>query len=245
MHISTTKNNAKLIGLCGYAGAGKDAFAEAMESEFGYVKVGFADKLYEVALVLNPIIWKLPYPQRLKTVVSKLGWTKAKRIRQVRKYLQWLGTEVFRDTFNKDFWIDQTRPVVEKHLRSGKSVIITNCRFANEAEFIEELGGVVVQVTRPGVGPVNKHVSDQGESFDYAIFRVDNDGTVEDLKSWARQCQAAVHGVHSNPVVNQTAFDAAINRTIAAGVELVLDAAAPASAERPSGESDTSLSCFH
>lgn len=231
MQIETTKSPAKLLGACGYAGAGKDAFADIMVDEFGYVKVGFADKLYEVALVLNPIIWKLPYPKRLKKVVEQLGWTKAKRIKQVRKYLQWLGTEVFRQTFGEEFLIDQTRPTVQRHLREGKSVIITNCRFENEAEFIEELGGSVILVDRPGVGPVNGHVSDQGRAFPYAIFKVENTGDLEDLRQWAKLCQSAIQGTHPNPKVGHALFEATVQRAIAAGVELVLDAAAPASVE--------------
>lgn len=231
MQIKTESTPAKLIGCVGYAGAGKDSFADQMVKEFGYVKLGFADKLYELALKLNPIIWKLPFPQRLKTIVDKKGWTKAKRIPGVRKYLQWLGTEVGREVFGEDIWINTLKPKIESLLQNGKSVIITNVRFENEAQYIEELGGSIVLVTRPGVGPVNGHRSDKGEAFDYAIFRVENNGTEEDLRAWAHSCQAAMHGMHSNPMVNHAPFEAAIHKAIAAGVELVLDAAAPASAE--------------
>lgn len=231
MHIQTTSTTAKLIGLTGYAHSGKDAFADHMINEFGYVKLGFADKVCELALKLNPIIWKLPFPQRLKTIVDKKGWTKAKRIPGVRRYLQWLGSEVGREVFGEDIWINTLKPKISELLSKGTSVIITNVRFENEAQYIEELGGNIVLVTRPGVGPVNGHKSDKGEAFDYAIFRVDNDGTEEDLREWAHSCQAAMHGVHSNPIANLAPFEAAIQNTIARGVELVLDAAAPASME--------------
>lgn len=231
MEIKTESTTAKLLGLTGFAESGKDAFADHMVNEFGYVKVGFADKVCELALKLNPIIWKLPFPQRLKTIVDKKGWTKAKRIRQVRKYLQWLGSEVGREVFGEDIWINTLKPTIAELLSKGTSVIITNVRFENEAQYIEELGGNIVLVTRPGVGPVNSHRSDKGEAFDYAIFRVDNNKTEEDLRAWAHSCEAAMHGVHSNPIVNLAPFEAAVQKAIAAGVELVLDAAAPASAE--------------
>lgn len=231
MHIQATKSNAKLIALTAYASSGKDAFADHMVREFGYEKIGFADKLYELALKLNPIIWRLPFPQRLSKIVSRLGWTEAKRIKSIRKYLQWLGSDVCRVVFGDEFWIEQTKPKILNLLQSNKSVIITNCRFENEAQFVEELGGCVVLVTRPGVGPVNDHESDQGEAFKYAIFKVINDGEIEDLKEWAHACQSAIHGTHVSPIANMAPFESAIHRTIAAGVELVLDAAAPASCE--------------
>jgi hypothetical protein len=231
MQISTKSTTAKLIGLTGFAGAGKDSFADHLVRELDYVKVGFADKLYELALKLDPIVWKFPFPQRLSKIVAKLGWTKAKRIKRVRKYLQWLGTEVCRDTFGPDFWVKTMDPVISGLLRDGKSVVITNCRFKNEAEYIETLGGSIVSVRRHGVGPVNNHVSDQGEAFEFSVFDVVNDRTEEDLKQWAYACHAAIHGTHPNPLRNLPPFEAAVHRALASGIELVLQIAAPASVE--------------
>ena len=231
MNIETQSSQAKVVALCGYAGAGKDAFADALCELHGYTKIGFADKLYELALKLDPVIWSWPWPRKLSRIVKSKGWTAAKRIPRIRRYLQWLGTEVCRELFGEDFWIEQTKPVISQLVRDNKNVVITNCRFENEAQFIEEIGGCIVLVQRPGVGPVNEHVSDQGKAFDYAIFRVANDGTLQDLQEWANACDAAMHGVHPNPIVNLTPFEAAIQRAIACGVELVLDVAAPASIE--------------
>lgn len=229
--IKSTRPNAKLIGLTGADGSGKGKFADHMVKEFGYVKLGFADKVCELALKLNPIIWKLPFPQRLKAIVDKKGWTKAKRIPGVRRYLQWLGSDVGRVVFGEDIWISTLKPTLAELLRKGTSVVITNVRFENEAQFIESLGGSIVLISRPGVGPVNDHKSDAGEAFKHAVFTVTNDGTQRDLKDWARACQAAVHGIHANPIANATPFQAAIHRAIAAGVDLVLNTAAPTSCE--------------
>lgn len=231
MKIQTKSTGARLIGLSGFAGAGKDAFADKLVSELGYIKLGFADKLYELALKLNPVIWRFPFPQRLSVLVARRGWTKAKRIPKVRKYLQWLGTEVCRDTFGKDFWIKTMDPVISGLLSKGEKVVITNCRFQNEAEYIEDLGGSVVLVTRPGVGPVNGHASDRGETFDFAVFNIQNDKGEEDLKEWAHACDAALAGTHPNTDANLIPFEAAVHRALASGIEWVLNTAAPTSEE--------------
>jgi hypothetical protein len=59
--------------------------------------------------------------------------------------------------------------------------IITDTRFPNEAQAIKDAGGIIIRVTRPGIGPVNDHPSETGLNqwkFDYEI---QNDGTLENL----------------------------------------------------------------
>ncbi len=59
--------------------------------------------------------------------------------------------------------------------------IITDTRFPNEAQAIKDADGIIIRVTRPGIGPVNDHPSETGLNqwkFDYEI---QNDGTLENL----------------------------------------------------------------
>lgn len=182
---------AVLVSCTGYATAGKDEFADALVRQFGYVKLGWADKLYEFALVLDPLLpvgwrdmvrncWFSPL-QRLSTLVSRLGWVEAKRIPSVRNYLQVLGTEAGRNIIGERMWVDAMKPEIIEHLACGRHVVVTNTRFANEAEAVDEMDGVTVLISRPGVGPVNGHASDSGEAFPYARYVIDNDSTIEAL----------------------------------------------------------------
>ena len=173
---------ATLIGLTGYATAGKDEFADKLVEDFDYVKVGFADALYEMALWINPEVTSVEgFGLKLSDLVETKGWTEAKRIPEVRQFLQDLGTTA-REHMGVNCWVNALFPKVDKLLQSGSSVVITNCRFENEARAIKERDGALVLVERPGFGPVNDHVSDAGQCFRFADFMVSNDAGKEDLR---------------------------------------------------------------
>lgn len=174
------KRRGILIALTGYATSGKDEFADCLVREHGYVKVGWADALYRLALEINPLILCGWWPRHLQDIVDDKGWTDAKKTPGVRKFLQHLGMSV-RNNLGEDAWVNAILPVVRAHLRAGTDVAITNTRFKNEAAAVLELDGTLVKITRPGVGPVNEHVSDSGECFPLALAEVENNSTIEDL----------------------------------------------------------------
>lgn len=83
-----------------------------------------------------------------------------------------------RQEVGPDVW---TRPV-EQAIRAapGASFVISDCRYANEAALVRALGGVVVEVRRPGVGPANETERASLASFEPDLV-VENDGTLEEL----------------------------------------------------------------
>ena len=91
----------------------------------------------------------------------------------VRHFLQVFGTEVMRNNFGQDFWL--------KHMRNRIAVldrvVITDCRFENEAALVRELGGIVVEIRRPLI-VASAHVSDAGVEADSVI---DNGGTMPEF----------------------------------------------------------------
>lgn len=147
----------KLIGMTGYAGSGKDTAAEAMIGQ-GWQVMGFADPMYRMSMVLDPLLFRYCLPFRLSRVVHRRGWTAAKRIPAVRRWLQRLGTEAGRDVLGEEVWIDAMR----RRWKPGGKYIVTNVRFPNEAQAVRAAGGKIIAVDRPGVGRANDHVS---ESF--------------------------------------------------------------------------------
>jgi hypothetical protein len=174
-----------LIGLTGYAGSGKDTFAKSLKLRGGFQRVGFADAVKEMALVLDPLL-TVPGANEhdlvyLSNVVMAYGWERAKQIDSVRTYLQVLGTDAVRNIVGNDSWVRAAEAKVIGHLREGRSVVMTDVRFENEAAFIHAYGGKVIKIVRTDVGPVNGHISDTGIDslpVDDVIF---NDGTIDDL----------------------------------------------------------------
>jgi hypothetical protein len=173
-----------LIGLSGYARTGKDTVAAALR-EHGYRRASFADVLREAALALDPFVhapderFTASRYQRLSDVIAVYGWEAAKdAYPDVRRLLQRLGTDVGREIFGQNVWVD----LAMGQVFSGDRVVFTDCRFPNEADAIRERGGQVWRIERPGFGPVNGHPSEtalDGYPFDQYVL---NCGDVDYLR---------------------------------------------------------------
>lgn len=165
-----------VVGLLGYAGAGKDSVAEALE-ECGYKRLAFADPLKKVASDLFP---------EVREAVSEHGDDAAKRKHEfVRQIYQNLGKSL-RDALYEDIWLEVLLRKMEK-LSSGQGIerfVISDVRYPNEAQAILRFSkGFLIGVDRPGVGPVNGHDSEQLPRIITPDFWIVNDGTLEELKN--------------------------------------------------------------
>lgn len=119
------------------------------------------------------------------TLLESVGgdWELAKYHRfhgpEVRRHLQVYATEVCRDNFGQDIWVQLlARRVAEDR---PAAVVITDVRFNEEAAWVNANGGTVVEITRPGIGAVNGHISEAGIDRSYIQHTVSNDGTIDDL----------------------------------------------------------------
>lgn len=167
----------RIIGLMGYARSGKDTAAKAL-IERGWTRIAFADAVREMALAIDPVVdWEMG--ERLSDWVKQMGWEGAKQNPEIRRLLQAIGTEGGRKVLGENVWIDAALRKVSAAAMQGGDVVLTDVRFFNEAQAIRDWGGMVVQVNRPGVGPLNGHAS---ESLNFAPdCTLDNSGTVEQL----------------------------------------------------------------
>jgi hypothetical protein len=93
-----------------------------------------------------------------------------------RSWAQWLGTEMGRYIAGDDVWINLALR------RLDGPVVLPDVRFDNEARAVLESGGAVIRVLRPGVAPVNAHVSEKGVSEHLIDADIHNTGSVELLK---------------------------------------------------------------
>jgi hypothetical protein len=97
------------------------------------------------------------------------------------------GTEVGRQMFGENFWVDIALNGIKE-----TNAVITDVRFRNEADAIKKAGGQVWRINRNGIGPVTDHSSEvdlDKYDFDYVI---DNDFSVSDLNGiidmlWEKQ----------------------------------------------------------
>lgn len=163
-----------LIGLSGYARSGKDTAAELLCLNYAFKRHSFADVMRDSMYKLNPYATD---KIRVAELVDEHGWDVAKTYPEVRRLLQVFGTEVGREMFGQNFWIDQAF----KQIDPAANVVIADVRFPNEADAIKQRGGHVIRINRHNVTAVNSHKSEHAMDnylFDHVIY---NDGTLDDL----------------------------------------------------------------
>lgn len=174
----------KIIGLCGYAGSGKDTLARILCDDCGFVQVSFADKVREVLMHLDPFL-----PEAgayVSDLVEKEGYECAKRrYLSFRKWLVKIGHGM-RTIVNDRVWIDAAD--LSTKIADGKTmVVVSDVRYANEAATIRDLGGKVWYIFRPGCDaatPEEKDSITMIRNFDAVIT---NSGMIDDLRATVRE----------------------------------------------------------
>ena len=102
---------------------------------------------------------------------------------EIRRLQQVLATEVAREMISTTIWVDTAMAAVRQSMDRGVSVVISDCRFDNEAQAIKNAGGIVARIDRPSLNgrPVDGHASEQGVADDLVDAVITNDGTLADL----------------------------------------------------------------
>ncbi|MGW1836310.1 deoxynucleotide monophosphate kinase family protein [Streptomyces sp. NPDC002067] len=164
-------------------------------SRFAFVRVAFADPLRDLALSVDPIVASEPtgygpLPLRLSDVVRREGWDTAKQRPEVRRTLQRLGQSV-RDQ-DERHWLRAALAKLDVANRWGLPVVVTDCRYENEAEALRARGALLVRVERPGDhGPNGAEQRGHPSETELDDFPADavltNGGTVAELHALADQ----------------------------------------------------------
>lgn len=101
-----------------------------------------------------------------------------------REYLQNFGVTC-REMFGSDFWVDQILPTDRFDLPARypgvDTLVITDVRFPNEAQRTIDLGGVIVEVLRPGLKS-DGHSSEIRLAPGLIYYVMDNSGDIEELR---------------------------------------------------------------
>lgn len=159
----------KLILLHGKARSGKGEIAKRLCEKYGYVEVGFADYLKELA-------------------VEVFGWDSdeiwVNRTPESRKFMQLLGNEIGRAK-NPNFWIKKLEERLKGKYKS-KNVVVSDLRYENELIWGRNNSGQLWVVKRPGAEKmieanpehISEHDLDTWTDWDTIFI---NDGAIEDL----------------------------------------------------------------
>lgn len=189
-----------LIGLTGCKGVGKNTAANFLE---GYTQLAFADKLKEAVANLFGItpevvdeFKEISLKDNLPVVeVALQQYNTTEWHYSWREFLQRFGTEMGRNTFGQNFWVDLLLPLpqVLADAEDIVNTVVTDVRFPNEAVRIKLLGGAIIEILRPGHEP-DGHASEKPLPSDLVDIRLNNNGTLDDLRN---RIQAAITALES------------------------------------------------
>ena len=132
-----------IIVCCGFSDAGKDQVAKRLIDEHGFEKLSFASVLKDILSILfswdrNMMEGTTKESREWRETIDE--WWSDKLLIQnftPRWAMQNIGTDLFRQHFNTDIWIF----ALEKKLKNlrNTNVVITDCRFENEYNFLKNI----------------------------------------------------------------------------------------------------------
>lgn len=176
-----------LIGIAGQAGAGKDTIGTHLRVTHGFVGLAFATPIKEIMASVFGFTHNQLHGHAKEVEDEYWGASP-------RELLQLVGTELFRvelpklvakhlahrkTNIDEAIWV-RSFELRMARLPRGTNIVITDVRFANEAEFIWRRGGRIWHVSRPGAPLVAAAHASEADNVPHDEELV-NDGTVHDL----------------------------------------------------------------
>ena len=188
----------KIIAICGFQGSGKDTLANILIKKYGYKKLSFGGTVKDIASII------FNWDRKMLEGDSKESrewrekvddwWSKKLEIKNLtpRYILQQIGTDLFRNNFHKDIWIN----CLEKKLIDYDKVVITDCRFPNELKILNKYNATIIQIYRGNLPewfndvklgkkdpPKELHESETSWIKESSNYNILNNGTIEELEN--------------------------------------------------------------
>lgn len=159
-----------LIGLSGMKQSGKSTVANYMRTRKGFTELSFAYPLKEI---IGKQLFGLNDSQLYGSDEDKerviTDWH-----RSPRQILQIVGTDLFRNNFDSDFWVKLClRRIREIRKNNAKArIVVSDCRFFNEQQALKDMGAYSFNIIKDGQVSQDHHESEHGLDrypFDYQI----------------------------------------------------------------------------
>lgn len=202
MGLSAPISGQPVVALCGYSRVGKDTAAARLLSS-GYQLGSTGERVAELLREINPCL-TVDDHQRVVTVdalFAELGYEGAKSLPSVRGLMQDTGSAI--KARQPDFFI---RVVLDHHRAThpGAGLVIVGVRSAAEVSAVRAVGGVVLRIHRPGVGPLGGHRNDRDLDAVLADADIVNDASIEVLHDRVDDALARLRSAHVLPYGQKT-----------------------------------------
>jgi len=167
-----------LIGIGGKAGTGKDTVGAYLVSKYKFNKIALADPIKRIVKDIFVLDDHTVYDRFAREQPLKRwpDWT-------VRKLLQFVGTELFRNNIDEAIWVKSLWYRVQDDPKGN--YVITDIRFPNELEYFKTNAGdnfTFMKVVRDGYTGQVGLTGHASEAYDLeSDIIIENNGTFEDL----------------------------------------------------------------
>lgn len=169
------KEEALVIVLSGKARSGKDTSLEILKRK--YEQIG------------KKVI-SLYYASYIKEYAKKISSWDGNDENKPRALLQELGTDIIRNTIDKNFFINRIIEDIKVYSKFFDIIIIGDARFPEEIDYIKnEFKNVIsVHINRKDMNLLTKeekkHVTETAlDNYKRYDYEINNDGSIEDLKT--------------------------------------------------------------
>lgn len=172
----------RLIAITGHIGSGKSTVAN-MLNKYNFTEVMFAAPLKRIACIMG-FDEKSVYGSQLdKSMLHPYYKISA------RTFLQKFGTDVCRN-YMPNVLPEMCRPtpwiaIAENEIKKYKNVVVSDCRFVDEAKMIHTNKGLIIKIVRPNNyynGNEANHASEAEIDNIQHDYIIENDGTIAQLK---------------------------------------------------------------
>jgi len=201
-----------IIGISGLIGSGKDTVADYLIKNHNFVKISFADKLKDAVAVMfdwdrQMLEGKTDEARQWREQKDEYWSNETGRAISPRLVLQEFGTECMRNGFYDGIWVSLTKKLILDNPKTN--FVIPDVRFPNEAEMLLSLNSELWRVRRGadpvwfrmyqdiGVEPQEVHPSEWAWANSNFTSIIDNEGTIEHLKSQVKGRLASTSLLHA------------------------------------------------
>ena len=184
-----------LIGLAGRKQSGKSSVTDYLCRVFDFHEVSWAYPLKEIiGRGLFGLDDEILYGDSSKREEIIPAWGMSGR-----GILQKVGTDLFRDNFDQNFWVKIGVGRMLAELAQDRNVVVSDCRFPNELDAIRQFGGTTCKIIKlvERLEHEDLHESeralDKYTNFDYTLTA--GEGDLDVLFSQAKQMIHTIKGV--------------------------------------------------
>lgn len=168
-----------LIGICGRAGVGKDTVGDYLVKNYSFNRISLADPIKRLVKDVFVLDDRTVYDRvaREQPLENWNNWS-------VRKLLQFIGTELFRNNIDNEIWVKSLWYRVQQD--KNKNYTINDLRFNNELQFFRDHAKrgefACIKVIRDGCDGKVGIIGHASEAYDLVgDFEITNNGSYEEL----------------------------------------------------------------